>query len=441
MHRRHDYLWGLVMDAEELEDSDEENEDTWPRILSEIRENLVEEVDLDDLGLYSGDLQDLAEALQRNRSVRRLWLRGTLRMDCSNAFVQALEPILRASDIADLNLSRNCLNNAALTILMASLRGSSVRRLHLSDDDLGDVEAMTLARSMKDLSITSFILRNNKIREDGAAALAAASAGSLDLSSNWMGDAIVKGLASALNVSPLVELVLQSNRISDNGVKVLAIALKDASLKSLDLSRNHIADEGAKALSLGICGSSIVYLNLSHNGIGTEGAKAIATTLRDSNTESLDLSRNRRIGTEVLSAFLEGVQETAVTSLQLLRSRTPETLQIWEEITAALEANRTRTFLLQMEVGGDETQWTFTFRTMAGNVAAVLNWSTDRLATGLLEAVFRNMQASGFQLPSRHLRAGNLRILRPDGGLLDVGEYADDLWCQLVERRDEGYTS
>lgn len=194
------------------------------------------------------------------------------------------------------------------------------------------------------------------------------------------------------------------------------------------MSYNEIGDEGAKALAAGIQDAQLRRLLLSGNdAITAEGARALARALRYSNIELLLLS-DIEIRDEAGQAFVEQAKDTAITELQI--SGCSE--QTLEQIDEVLEANWARSFVLQMQVEGDETQWTFTFRTAAGTVAAVLTWSSDRPAYELPEAVFTAMGTSGFQLLTRHLRAHNLRIVRPDGNLLEDSADAPDLAQQLA---------
>jgi hypothetical protein len=91
-----------------------------------------------------------------------------------------------------------------------------------------------------------------------------------------------------------------------------------------------------------------------------------------------------------------------------------------------------------MQVEGEPSDWTITFRTMGGNVAAVLKWSSEHPTHELPEQVFHGMKTAGFQLPSRHLRASNLRFIL-HGKILDCKSdcLAQELGLESVESGPE----
>lgn len=102
-----------------------------------------------------------------------------------------------------------------------------------------------------------------------------------------------------------------------------------------------------------------------------------------------------------------------------------------ELLNGAMEA-WARPFLLQMSVEGGEPDFTITFRTLAGNVAAVVNWAAATPVQELPGVTLGAMKAAGFQAPFEPFRAQNLRIVRPDGALLDLSDRAPPFLEQLA---------
>lgn len=413
---------------------DEESGDLFEELLDGLRAERFTAVDLDNVNGWALNLEGvtrLAEALASNRSVRTLTLGLALSNDDGDwASLRVLAPALGTSGVTDLDLTANGFGHDAISTLMTSLKGSSVLRLGLCDNEFGDLGAVAIANALRDMPLTSLQLSRNGIREDGVLALAAAIGSPQDQ------------IANGVNASSLRELYFISDNLGIDEVKALAPALKTSNLKLLALGQNEISDDAAIVLAAGVRGSSLTYLHLSFNPIQDQGAKALAAMLKDSNLEKLDLA-GTRIGKEGLRALCDGAQDTAVNFLEVNaddsdedEDEDDETLRLQQQLKAVLEANKARTFVLQMQVEGDEeTGWALSFRTMASTVAAVLNWSSERPAKELPEALFDAMRTSGFQLPDKHLRVYHLRILRPDGQLLNVGDDAEPLSQQLGDQK------
>ena len=100
---------------------------------------------------------------------------------------------------------------------------------------------------------------------------------------------------------------------------------------------------------------------------------------------------------------------------------------------ACLEA-WTRPFLLQISSEGSSSERPLTFHTMGGNVAAVLSWNCESPIADLPEAVLAAIRSSGFECPFEPLRVSNLRLLKKDGALLEVGPDAPGLDEQLASQ-------
>lgn len=246
-------------------------------------------------------------------------------------------------------------------------------------------------------------------------------------------DGCEEELALVLGSTSIQTLSLPCSLIEDQGAKALAASLRGSSVSALSLVGNNIGHEGAKALAEALPHSKLATLNLAGNAIGNEGVKAIASSLKESSLVDLDLSGFGNATTEGIialaavlkhssivrltlgawqigeagcKALLEGVRDTAVRSLRYFDGSGCSD-QLLRQIEDVLATNRERSLVLRMQAESDETQWTFTFRTLGGTVAAVLHWSLDRSAQGLREAVFHALKAStaDYQLPDVHLRA------------------------------------
>ena len=97
----------------------------------------------------------------------------------------------------------------------------------------------------------------------------------------------------------------------------------------------------------------------------------------------------------------------------------------------------TKPFLLQITAEGGEHELTLTFRTLGGNVAASIKWISTDPTTGLPEAVFGRIRSSGFECPFEPLRVSNLRLLKPDGALVDVSPDAAPLAEQFASHLEQ----
>lgn len=315
------------------------------------------------------------------------------------------------------------------------------------------------AKTVDKVDLTGRKLAESELRQLVQALEGNDSVTELYLDLTGIGGCAAEALATLLPHSAVERLYLQGNEIQCKGVKALAETLKDSSLSVLGLSQNAVRDEGAQALACSLKNSKLTFLNLAHNRIGDLGMKALAAGIQDAPLERLNLSYNSlvtvegvkvlaaalrqsnivelglicpQLGEEAAQALLEGARDTSVKML-LLGSFGYSSL-ILQQINEALEANKARSFLLQMQVEGEEAEWSITFRTVAGTVAAVMSWSADRPVKKLPEAVFSAMRASDSQLLDRHLRAHNLRIVKPDGALLDVTDHAANFAEQVRKR-------
>lgn len=291
--------------------------------------------------------------------------------------------------------------------LAAGLRATGVITLRLASTGLGDQGVAALAALLKGGSVRSLDLSGNQFRAEGARALA-------------------EGVMS----SSVVSLKVYGNLIGDEGGKALASILRESSVQDLNLGFTEIGVEGAKALAAGLPSSSVISLSLYSNPLGDEGVKALAVALRPSSLESLDLT-GTAMGEDGARALLEGLRNSSVVALELrvLPNQAPRPGdQTLREIEAVLESHRARSLVLQMEVQKLEDVVQVKFRTLAGTEAAVVTWERAPPARFLPGCI---MRSSGFRLPSRSFSRENLKLVKPDGALLDVSCLAAPLAEQL----------
>ena len=97
----------------------------------------------------------------------------------------------------------------------------------------------------------------------------------------------------------------------------------------------------------------------------------------------------------------------------------------------------TKPFILQVSAEGSGPEVTLTFRTLGGNVAASINWNCADPPAGLPKAVLSEIRGSGFECPFEPLRVSNLRLLKPDGALVDVSPDAAALAEQLASHVEQ----
>lgn len=102
-----------------------------------------------------------------------------------------------------------------------------------------------------------------------------------------------------------------------------------------------------------------------------------------------------------------------------------------ELLQGALEA-WTRQFVLQLTIEGSVPEVQLTCRTLAGNIAAVLPWNTERPVQELPGAVVDAVRASGFECPIQPLRVSNLRLVSQSGVLLSTAPEAATLLEQVA---------
>ncbi len=132
--------------------------------------------------------------------------------------VKAVAESLNYTNITDLNMSNNEIDDDLVIVFTKSFNGNQIRSIEFQDnDEIGDRGAIALANMLRGSKITCLGLDNNKI--------------------------------------------------GDRGATAFAKALKDCQLVQLDLACNFIGDEGLTAFSQTAKYSNIIYLKLRFNNI------------------------------------------------------------------------------------------------------------------------------------------------------------------------------
>lgn len=377
------------------------------------------------------EAKELAEAIQGNPLLRalNLTLCGLVR-DGDVARVESLASGLKGSGVICLDLSINNLGDQGLSALASVLGETALQDLALCQNEIGAKGVCALAEHLKASRVTALNLCSNELEDEAAKALASvlreSRIQSLDLSYNNICALGAQALAEGLRSSRVTSLDLGSNTLTDFGAVALAAVLRESSVESLNLSLTKMGVEGACALAQGLQSSSVTSLDLFANSVLDAGARAFAAVLRETFVLSLNLSSNE-IGREGAEALLETLRNSPVIELEI--SGIPEETR--REMDEVLKSNKARSFVLQTEAQASEHEIRLNFRTLAGAVAASLTWPAERPAQELPKVVLTAMQSSGFQLPFRGLSAMHLKLVRPDGALVDVEPTALSLAKQL----------
>lgn len=95
------------------------------------------------------------------------------------------------------------------------------------------------------------------------------------------------------------------------------------------------------------------------------------------------------------------------------------------------EEEWTRPFILQLTCEDVEGEAAITCRTLGGNVAAAFQWTWEDPIHKLPSAVLEAVKSSGFRCPFEPLRVSNLRLVKPDGELLNICSDATSLASQM----------
>lgn len=233
-------------------------------------------------------------------------------------------------------------------------------------------------------------------------------------------------LAEGMKHSSLTKLDVSLNNFGLQGISALASVLKDSDLLELNMSSTAMGDEGLLALSGGLQHSRLTAVDLSANTFSVNGIWELAEVIRTSDLTALKLSLTNDCLTgcadDARRVLLAGLRDSGVTTVGGSMVY-PTDLKI----AAVLRANKTRSFVLQLSVEASSTDFTCSFRTMGGSVAATLTWDADRPLKDLPAELLTALRRSGF----KGLCVENLRIVRPDGNFLQVVSDAAPLAQQV----------
>jgi hypothetical protein len=244
-------------------------------------------------------------------------------------------------------------------------------------------------------------------------------------------------LASALRESSLRRLLLDRSWFGAKTMSELTTALKGSALTHLSLEWCTLDDASYRALTAALPSCSLSSLSLRGSRFNDEGTEALASVLADSKLEWLDLSDNTRITDEGGRALLEALPRSFMDFLALDGSQCSD--ELLTQISTALERNRERTFVLQVQVvfTGTSSEVELICRTVAGTVAAIVLWGLEQCVEDLPQMVMATMSASGFVLPFKYIKAAYLRLLLPNGNILQVKDEAGPLGQQLALDRGQ----
>jgi Ran GTPase-activating protein (RanGAP) involved in mRNA processing and transport len=291
-----------------------------------------------------------------------------------------------------------------------------LQKLSLIHSGIDEMGALALAGALKSApELRSLCLTDNILGDTGVVALAVGLAGSritsLGLRCTGFGLKGMKALAFFLeSTTDMQDLDLGGNEYLDDAcIAVLANGLCGSKLSFLDISSCSFGARGTEFLASTLSGNrSLTDLQLSENKIGNQGAEHLAKVLRASSLTSLGVN-HCQIDSKGFDCLAAGLIDTAITELNI-GSKLPAALM------AALEANKNRSFVLQMSTERrNEAETFWIFRTIAGNVVATLPYDEELTVDAVTDNVLRQLRASGSLAPA----ACNLKLLRADGTLLN----------------------
>lgn len=412
------------------------------RILAEgLRQSSVTDLSISSVEFGDEGLQALALVLKETSLTRlRLW-----ETDCGAVGIRALAQGLKQSSVTDLQVSDMAVHDDGLLALVEALKETSLTRLAIVRGGFGVVGMRALAQGLRQSSVTALNTSFNNFGDEGLQALAdvlkETSLVILHVGGTGITPKGLEALASGLQGVPFSKLLLSPNELGLKGAEILAQLLKSSQISHLSIEECGFGAAGAQVLAKVLRQSRLTFLDLLKNPIDPEGLRALAHGLQFSQVQHLKLPTETAACTQALASvlkrslltrlivtcnpevdlasFAEAAKGSGLTELRLVRGESGPAPPLPAALEAVLQANKSSNFtserlVLQMRVQGHE----LSFRTMGGNMAAVLVWDFSHDTMDLPEAVFQALDPQ--VLPAGvQLRAPNLRFLRPDGALLD----------------------
>lgn len=267
------------------------------KLIERIIANAIEltSLDLSNQDLNYEDLVTLANALENNRNLRSLSLRGNLLDDRSIALLAHSLPL---TAIRSLDLSNNCITVRGLAELA---RHAKVETLNMRSNKIEELneDEVSVSSILDNLFLTSLDLSNNRLKElektDFFAKLKSTTRlQRLSLESTYLNDESGQLIADCLQSNrSLIFLNISDNNLTDSSAVNLAYNLrKNTILEQIWLIRNKITNKTLAEFHFA-CeeNKSLKVINLFHNAISPSLAEFSVT---ESPIKLLSKKRSRK---------------------------------------------------------------------------------------------------------------------------------------------------